>query len=416
MHAHRHEPAYALRTCTPMACRDGATIRLTVPGTLRYRAIAVRVVAEAARLVSGSTQRDPNDPLDARRARSVRHGRRVGVHGDLQQRRDPRLPAQGRRHDRDRDHADRARARDRDQRSRRAVRHRRRRAAADRARRASLPEGGMGIHIAKTMLDEVTYEPGPPNLWRLCKRLRLEQVAAPGGADVPTPFEVQRTSTDDEADDPRLARHQHRTRARRGDRQASSRRSRRKVVVDLAGARSDRQLRRRRARQALQGRPRGRRQRSRSPARAISRSRSSSCCAWTRSSTSSASVLRVLAITKIFPNAAEPLSAPFNRQQFAALARALRARGAGDDPVVPGRRACSRAGRAPASSRACRARETIDGHRRSRTRARCSCRGSRTATWGPLYAASIAPLARARIAARSTSCSARGRIPTGSRP
>jgi hypothetical protein len=25
--------------------------------------------------------------------------------------------------------------------------------------------------------------------------------------------------------------------------------------------------------------------------------------------------------TKIFPNAAEPLSAPFNRQQFAALAR-----------------------------------------------------------------------------------------------
>jgi len=29
--------------------------------------------------------------------------------------------------------------------------------------------------------------------------------------------------------------------------------------------------------------------------------------------------VRVLAITKIFPNAAEPLSAPFNRQQFAAL-------------------------------------------------------------------------------------------------
>src|SRR5436190_5343027 len=41
-----------------------ATIRLTVPGTLRYRGIAVRVVAEAARLVSGSAARDPNDPLD----------------------------------------------------------------------------------------------------------------------------------------------------------------------------------------------------------------------------------------------------------------------------------------------------------------------------------------------------------------
>jgi anti-sigma regulatory factor (Ser/Thr protein kinase) len=33
-----------------------------------------------------------------------------------------------------------------------------------------LPEGGMGIHIAKTMLDEMSYEPGPPNLWRLRKR------------------------------------------------------------------------------------------------------------------------------------------------------------------------------------------------------------------------------------------------------
>jgi serine/threonine-protein kinase RsbW len=35
-----------------------------------------------------------------------------------------------------------------------------------------LPEGGMGIHIAKTMLDEMTYQPGPPNHWRLMKRLQ----------------------------------------------------------------------------------------------------------------------------------------------------------------------------------------------------------------------------------------------------
>src|SRR5574337_1179124 len=40
-----------------------APIRLTVPGTLRYRAIAVRVVAESARLVSCSAERDPNDAL-----------------------------------------------------------------------------------------------------------------------------------------------------------------------------------------------------------------------------------------------------------------------------------------------------------------------------------------------------------------
>ena len=31
--------------------------------------------------------------------------------------------------------------------------------------------------------------------------------------------------------------------------------------------------------------------------------------------------LRVLAITRIFPNAVEPLSSPFNRQQFGALGR-----------------------------------------------------------------------------------------------
>ncbi|MBA3542668.1 MAG: hypothetical protein H0T79_23835, partial [Deltaproteobacteria bacterium] len=39
------------------------SIRLSVPGTLRYRALAVRVVGEAARLVSASPSRDPDDPM-----------------------------------------------------------------------------------------------------------------------------------------------------------------------------------------------------------------------------------------------------------------------------------------------------------------------------------------------------------------
>lgn len=34
----------------------------------------------------------------------------------------------------------------------------------------TLPEGGMGLHIARAMVDEVAYVPGPPNLWRLVKR------------------------------------------------------------------------------------------------------------------------------------------------------------------------------------------------------------------------------------------------------
>jgi len=157
-----------------------ATIRLTVPGTLRYRAIAVRAVAEAARLVSGSAQRDPDDPL----SNDVRHPfdtavvsafmeifNNVAIHaykrkggGSIEiviapnerelviEVRDtgspfdidevPPLPSE---------------------------------LDAD-----SLPEGGMGIHIAKTMLDEMTYEPGPPNLWRLRKRLAAQAAEAVG--------------------------------------------------------------------------------------------------------------------------------------------------------------------------------------------------------------------------------------------
>jgi len=38
----------------------------------------------------------------------------------------------------------------------------------------SLPEGGMGIHIARACLDELDYTPGPPNRWRLTKYLRNE--------------------------------------------------------------------------------------------------------------------------------------------------------------------------------------------------------------------------------------------------
>jgi serine/threonine-protein kinase RsbW len=154
-----------------------APIRLTVPGTLRYRGIAVRVVAEAARLVSCSPITDPNDPLAAdvrdpfdtavvsafaeifnNVAIHAYHRKGGGTieiaitphdhelvievkdHGspfDIDE--VPPLPAE--------------------------------------LDAESLPEGGMGIHIAKTMLDEMTYEPGPPNLWRLCKRLPAARAA-----------------------------------------------------------------------------------------------------------------------------------------------------------------------------------------------------------------------------------------------
>lgn len=48
--------------------------------------------------------------------------------------------------------------------------------------------------------------------------------------------------------------------------------------------------------------------------------------------------LRVLVITKIFPNAAEPLSSPFNRQQFAALGKLCQVEVMAPIPYLPGAR------------------------------------------------------------------------------
>jgi anti-sigma regulatory factor (Ser/Thr protein kinase) len=157
-----------------------APIRLCVPGTLRYRAIAVRVVAEAARLVSRSVPRDPDDPLgyDVRDpfdtavvSAFAEIFNNVAIHAYQN------------------DHAqsglielaitpddlelvievtDTGRPFDIDEVP----------PLPDPLDTEALPEGGMGIHIAKTMLDEMTYEPGPPNLWRLCKRLSASRAVS----------------------------------------------------------------------------------------------------------------------------------------------------------------------------------------------------------------------------------------------
>jgi len=162
-----------------------ASIRISVPGTLRYRGVAVRVVAEAARLVSGSGGRDPKnpmvDPLMDPLSHDIRHPfdtavvsafmeifNNIAIHAyqrkgggtielDITPSKDAlviEVRDEGRPFDID-DVAPLPTELDEE----------------------SLPEGGMGIHIAKTMLDEMTYAPGPPNLWRLCKRLPATQVA-----------------------------------------------------------------------------------------------------------------------------------------------------------------------------------------------------------------------------------------------
>jgi len=157
-----------------------APIRLIVPGTLRYRAIAVRLVAESARLVSQSMRRDPNDPLsnDVRDPFDTAvvsafseifnnvaiHAYKRHAEGAIEI---AITPSERELTIELTDHGD---AFDIDGVA----------PLPSELDETTLPEGGMGIHIAKTMLDEMTYEPGPPNLWRLRKVLPATRVVSNG--------------------------------------------------------------------------------------------------------------------------------------------------------------------------------------------------------------------------------------------
>jgi glycosyltransferase involved in cell wall biosynthesis len=99
--------------------------------------------------------------------------------------------------------------------------------------------------------------------------------------------------------------------------------------------------------------------------------------------------VRVLAITKLFPNAIEPLAAPFNRQQFAALREHCDLEIMATIPWFPGAGLISKwstAGRLVNVPR----RERIHGMDVAHPRTLFVPRLMRT--WGPLYAASIASI------------------------
>src|SRR5262245_52057289 len=70
--------------------------------------------------------------------------------------------------------------------------------------------------------------------------------------------------------------------------------------------------------------------------------------------------LRVLLTTRLFPNAVEPRAAPFNRQQFAALARRCDLTTWAVIPWFPGARLCARWAAAGRLARVPRA-EVVDG-------------------------------------------------------
>jgi teichuronic acid biosynthesis glycosyltransferase TuaC len=100
--------------------------------------------------------------------------------------------------------------------------------------------------------------------------------------------------------------------------------------------------------------------------------------------------LRVLAITKIFPNAAEPLAAPFNRQQFAALSKLCQLDVMATIPWYPGAGLMAKWSSASKLT-SVPARDRIAGIDVTHPRTLFVPRLAH-GTWGPLYAASIAPL------------------------
>ncbi|MBP9085850.1 MAG: ATP-binding protein [Kofleriaceae bacterium] len=145
-----------------------ATLRLTVPGHLRFRTVAVRFVAEACRLVSGSPIFDdrtgafhvqhPFDTAFVSAFMEIYNNIALHAYGgsgggliELTALVGPTSLA----------------LEVRDTGSIFDL------TAVPVPALDELPEGGMGLHIARTMLDEMTYHPGPPNLWRLSKRLVL---------------------------------------------------------------------------------------------------------------------------------------------------------------------------------------------------------------------------------------------------
>lgn len=163
-------------------------IRVCVPGTLPYRSLAIRVVAEACKLVGARPQRgngsrselDLSNDFDAEMVSAfseifnniVLHGYGGGRElGDIDIVLTPGpdslsvvISDTGASFDI---------------------------SAVPAPPLETLPHGGLGIHIVKSFVDEVIYEPGPPNVWRLTKYVVRPAAAAVEDDERKTDLEVK---------------------------------------------------------------------------------------------------------------------------------------------------------------------------------------------------------------------------------
>ena len=153
---------------------ERGVIRLTLPADLRFRDVAVRLVAEACRMIvrprvqyprgssvqsasTSSTQLDLSDRFSAEMVSAVSEiFNNIAIHGFADRPAGDIAIEMTVAHDHIAieicDHG----------------------ASFDIAQVPKpeldkLPEGGMGIHIAKACVDELDYTPGPPNVWRMTK-------------------------------------------------------------------------------------------------------------------------------------------------------------------------------------------------------------------------------------------------------
>jgi anti-sigma regulatory factor (Ser/Thr protein kinase) len=144
---------------------------MTLPATLRYREVAIHTVTAACHLVGGARQRSDGSPgeLDLGRAFDAEFisafseiFNNIAIHS-YESKDDGELTLELTPAD---DHLqltirESGLAFDID--------------AVPTPELDALPEGGMGIHIARACLSELNYTPGPPNVWRLTKYLPTQQ-------------------------------------------------------------------------------------------------------------------------------------------------------------------------------------------------------------------------------------------------
>jgi serine/threonine-protein kinase RsbW len=142
-------------------------IRLRVPGTLNYRSVALRVVTEACRLAEGRDAEQDGDEFEAQAVSAFGEAfNNVAIHGyaggdaghvDIEIDWTPeelviQMTDTGQSFDPD---------------------------TISPPELDKLPEGGMGLFIMRSFMDEVDYHPGPPNILRLKKRRGSEDERGP---------------------------------------------------------------------------------------------------------------------------------------------------------------------------------------------------------------------------------------------